>query len=68
MTLSSDPSEFKTCLNCHGDGYESNPPMRRCTVCEGAGRVPDHGPYDDRCPDPSEAHAGVERRERGVSG
>lgn len=39
--LSSGRSEFKTCPNCRGDGYEDTPPMRRCGVCKGKGRVPD---------------------------
>ena len=40
MTLSSERSEFKTCPNCGGDGYDDSPPMRRCGVCKGKGRVP----------------------------
>jgi DnaJ-class molecular chaperone len=39
--LSSGRSEFKTCPNCHGDGYEDTPPMRKCGVCKGSGHVPD---------------------------
>ena len=41
MTLSSGTPEVKTCPNCHGDGYEDTPPMRRCGVCRGRGRIPD---------------------------
>ena len=40
VCLSSDCSEFKPCPNCGGDGYEPKPPMRKCRVCKGSGRVP----------------------------
>jgi DnaJ-class molecular chaperone len=40
VTLSSEHPEFKTCPNCGGDGYENNPPMRKCGVCKGKGRLP----------------------------
>lgn len=27
------------CPNCHGEGTEANPPMRKCGICKGMGRV-----------------------------
>lgn len=44
ITLSSEHSEFKPCPNCHGEGTENNPPLRRCGVCKGSGRVVDQAP------------------------
>lgn len=38
--LTSEHPEFKACPNCHGDGFEDSPPMRRCGVCKGQRRVP----------------------------
>ena len=48
MTLSSEHPEFKTCPNCE-DGYEPKPPMRRCRLCHGEGRLPYPSPllHDD---------------------
>ncbi len=43
MTITFGRPEFKTCPNCGGDGYEDNPPMRRCGVCKGAGHLPYKG-------------------------
>jgi DnaJ-class molecular chaperone len=40
MTLSLGQPKFKTCPNCGGDGFENNPPMRRCGICKGRGRLP----------------------------
>jgi len=47
--LSSGRSEFKTCSNCHGEGTEPKPPMRRCRLCDGKGRLPYPSPllHDD---------------------
>jgi RecJ-like exonuclease len=33
--------KFKTCPNCGGDGFENTPPMRKCGICKGRGRLPD---------------------------
>ena len=37
--LSSGRSEFKTCPNCGGEGWEPKPPMRKCRLCRGSGRL-----------------------------
>jgi len=50
--LSSGTPEVSVCPNCHGEGYEDTPPMRRCGVCKGRGRLPE-APSTDRigCPE-----------------
>lgn len=48
MTLSSEHSEFKTCPNCRGEGWEPKPPMRKCRLCKGTGKLPDKCPTIDR--------------------
>jgi len=58
--LSSGRSEFKTCPSCKGDGYEDSPPMRRCGICKGKGRLPaqaDSGPTKGVGADQSKAHS-----------
>jgi len=37
--LSSERPEFKPCPNCHGEGWEPKPPMRKCRLCRGSGRL-----------------------------
>lgn len=48
---------FKTCPNCQGEGTEANPPMRKCGICKGTGRLPDKGPTPNRRGAPSEANS-----------
>jgi len=47
------------CPNCKGDGYEDNPPMRRCGVCKGKGKVPDPPPREEpaeKAPEKEDEH------------
>ena len=32
-------TKLMICPNCHGEGTENNPPLRRCGICKGLGRV-----------------------------
>jgi hypothetical protein len=48
MTLSSEHAEDKECPNCHGEGWEPKPPMRRCRLCQGSGSMPDPGGRAER--------------------
>jgi DnaJ-class molecular chaperone len=48
MTLSLGQPKFKTCPNCGGDGFENNPPMRKCGICKGTGKVWEKGPIHHR--------------------
>ena len=48
---------FKTCPNCHGEGTEANPPMRKCGICKGTGKVWEKGPTPNRRGAPSEANS-----------
>ena len=41
-------TNFTTCPNCHGEGTENNPPLRRCGICKGTGRLPSEGPMKHR--------------------
>ena len=61
MTLSSEHSEDKTCPNCQGEGWEPKPPMRKCRLCKGTGKLPDAPTTKGVEPNPSEAHGANER-------
>ena len=46
--LNGGQPEFKTCPNCGGDGFENTPPMRKCGICKGRGRLPSEGTTPNR--------------------
>ncbi len=48
MTITGGRPEFKPGANCGGDGFEDNPPMRKCGICKGTGRVWEKGPIKHR--------------------
>jgi len=55
-------TKTKPCPNCV-DGYEDSPPMRKCGICRGRGRVPIPSTTKDVQKVPNRAHVGAERRE-----
>jgi len=53
------------CPNCKGDGYEDNPPMRKCGICKGTGRVPDPAPVKGVDPAEKSRSAPAQEQENG---
>jgi DnaJ-class molecular chaperone len=50
-------TKMKQCPNCHGEGTENNPPLRRCGICKGSGRLPEAPRINRRREVPSSANS-----------